>query len=136
MILRITREQSRLLIEETRKRCPEEACGLLFGDVSGKEAVVKKTVTVRNVLESPTNFQIDPEEFLRELSEAEKEGMQFIGFFHSHPTTPQPSVTDLRYMQLWPGEIWLVISSTDYTMKAYRTVDGEVVEVPVEIIGE
>jgi len=136
MILRITREQNRLLIKETRKRWPEEACGLLFGDVSGKEAVVKKVVMVRNVLESPTNFQVDPEEFLKELSKAEKEGMQFIGFFHSHPAAPQPSPTDVRYMRLWPGDIWLVISSVDYSMKAYRIVDDELAGLHVEITDE
>ncbi|KYH39620.1 MAG: hypothetical protein AYL32_015470 [Candidatus Bathyarchaeota archaeon B26-2] len=136
MILRITREQNRLLLKETRKRWPEEACGLLFGDVSGKEAVVKKVVMVRNVLESPTNFQVDPEEFLKELSKAEKEGMQFIGFFHSHPAAPQPSPTDVRYMRLWPGDIWLVISSVDYSMKAYRIVDDELAGLHVEITDE
>jgi len=136
MILRITREQNRLLLKETRKRWPEEACGLLFGDVSGKEAVVKKVVSVCNVLESPTNFQVDPEEFLKELSKAEKEGMQFIGFFHSHPASPQPSPTDVRYMRLWPGDIWLVISSVDYSMKAYRIVDDELAGLHVEITDE
>jgi len=125
MIILLTREQMRLLIEETKKRYPIEACGVLFGKVENGEAVVVKIMTFHNVLESPTDFQIDPEEFLRALSEAEKEGTELLGFFHSHPARPHPSSNDLRHMKLWPGNIWVIISSTDYGIAAYRIVDDD-----------
>lgn len=133
MILRLTREQIRLLIEETREKYPVEACGLLFGDISSKEAVVRKVGVTRNLLESSTNFQIDPEEFFRVLFEAEKEGMQLIGFFHSHHAASHPSKTDVRYMKLWPENIWLIISSIDYDMAAYCTINDRLRRIDIKV---
>jgi len=133
MILRLTRAHIRLLVKETRKSYPVEACGLLFGDTSSGEAVVKRIVAVKNMLESSTNFQVDPQEFFKALSKAGKSGMQHIGFFHSHPAAPQPSATDISYMRLWPENIWLIISSIDYAVAAYRTEDDAPREVAVRI---
>jgi len=133
MILRLTKAHMRLLVKETRKRYPIEACGLLFGDTSIGEAVVKRIVAVKNVLDSSTNFQVNPEEFFKALSKAGKGGMQHIGFFHSHPAAPQPSATDTIYMRLWPENIWLIISSIDYAVAAFRTEDNVPTEIAVEV---
>ncbi len=133
MIIRLTNAQIGLLIEETRKKYPIEACGVLFGDVSSNEAVVRKIILVHNILESPTNFQINPEEFLKILFKAEKGGMQLIGFFHSHPAAPYPSITDVRYMKLWPESIWLITSSIDYNVAAYKTVNGALQRINIEV---
>jgi len=136
MIVRLTEEQICLLAEETKRNYPIEACGLLFGDISNEESVVRKIVSVRNVLQSSILFQIDPEEFIKVLFEAEKDDMQLIGFFHSHPAAPQPSVTDVRYMQLWPENIWLIISSIDYSLAAYQTVNGVLKRINIEVSRE
>ena len=124
MIIRLNKEQKSLLIEETRKEYPDEACGILFGDLGSEGPIVRKIVPVRNVLESTTNFRIDAEEFLRSLSEAEGEGMELVGFYHSHPAALEPSVTDTKYMKLWPENIWLIISSINQDIAAFRIVDG------------
>jgi len=136
MIIRLTQAQAGLLIEEARKKYPIEACGLLFGDIGSGEAIVKRIVGVENLLESRTNFQVDPEEFLKALSEAEKDGMQHIGFFHSHPGAPHPSATDIRFMGLWPENIWLIISSIDYAIAAYLTENDTPREIMVKVNGE
>jgi proteasome lid subunit RPN8/RPN11 len=125
MIIRLSKEQKSSLIEETRKKHPKEACGILFGDLESEGPIVRKVVPVHNVLESTTNFRIDAEGFLRSLSEAEREGMELIGFFHSHPAAAHPSVTDAKYMKLWPENIWLVISSINHDIAAFRIVDGK-----------
>lgn len=126
MIVRMTREQVNILIEETKKRYPTEACGVLFGDVTSEESVLRKIVPLQNVLESPTLFRIDPEEFLTVLSEAERHGMEHIGFFHSHPAPPNPSAADAKNMRLWPDNVWLIISSIKYGMAAYQSIDNGV----------
>ena len=112
---------------------PVEACGLLFGDSDSEEAVIRKIVAVKNTLESSSNFRVDPEEFLKSLSEAEKEGMKLVGFFHSHPAAPHPSPTDVRYMRLWPEAVWLIISSINHDMAANQIVNGALRRVKVEI---
>lgn len=125
MIIRLTKEQILLIIEDARKKYPLENCGILFGDINSTEAVVRKIVVTHNILESSTNFQIDPEEFLKALLGAEKESMQLIGFFHSHPAKPQPSKIDLQYMKFWPESIGLIISSIDYNIAAYQTINNK-----------
>ena len=134
MILLLTNRQVSLLIEESKKNHPIESCGLLFGWITRKEAIVKKLVATRNILESPTEFQINPEEFIKHLSEAEREGLQLIGFYHSHPAAPKPSMIDTRYMKLWAESIWLIISSIDHSIEAYQAVDEKFVKVNVKII--
>lgn len=134
MIVRLTKKQASLLIEETRKRHPVEACGLLFGDLKEEEAVVRRITPVRNTLSSPTYFEIDPEEFMRALVEAEKEDLQHIGFFHSHPASPTPSANDVRCMGLWPESIWLIVSSISHKMAAYQAIDGSLQKLGLQVI--
>ena len=85
------------------------------------------------MLRSSTEFQIDPEEFLRGLSEAERQNWVHIGFFHSHQAPPEPSATDTKYMKLWPESVWLIVSSADHGMAAYQVVDSSVRKGALEV---
>ncbi len=129
--LKLTEEQVSLLEAEVRDRYPLEACGILFGAVNGKVAVVRKVSVTHNVLESPIMFKIDPGEFLDSLFRAEMDGLSLLGFFHSHPSDPSPSPRDLFYMKLWPDNIWLIISALDYRMAAYQIINGALRKVNV-----
>ena len=133
MILQITKKQFYSLLEESRRKYPIEACGLIFGEANKEKAIVRKVVYVHNMLESSTKFQVDPEEFVTHLAEAEKEDLQLIGFFHSHPTAPHPSMTDIRYMKLWPENIWLIISTIDYSMGAYQIFNNVLMKVDIKV---
>jgi len=133
MIICLKKEHKSALIEETRKRYPNEACGILFGDQRSEGPIVRKIVPVHNVLESIINFRIDPEGFLKLLSEAEREGMELVGFFHSHPAAPQPSVTDTKYMKLWPENIWLIISSINHDMAAFIIVNSKPRRIKIKV---
>lgn len=133
MFIRLSSDQIALLIEEVKKRYPIEVCGVLFGVIKSEEIHVKKIVPLRNVIESESMFQIDPEDFLRILIASEAEGLQHVGFFHSHPGNVRPSAMDLKYMKLWPESIWLIISSLNYEITAYRIVNEHLCEVLFEI---
>jgi proteasome lid subunit RPN8/RPN11 len=133
MIIHLSKEQKSSLIEETRRKHPKEACGILFGDLESEGPIVRKIVPVYNVLESTTNFQIDSEEFLRSLSEAEREGMELIGFFHSHSAAAHPSVTDAKYMKLWPENIWLIISSINHDTAAFRIINSKPRKIQIRV---
>jgi len=135
MILQLTKRQVSSLIEESKRKYPVESCGLLFGWITREEAVVKKIVTTQNILKSTTEFQINPEEFVNHVSIAEREGLQLIGFYHSHPAAPKPSVINVKYMKLWPESVWLIISSIDYSRGAYRVVNKKFEKINVKIKG-
>ncbi|MEM2369307.1 MAG: M67 family metallopeptidase [Candidatus Bathyarchaeia archaeon] len=123
-----------MLIEEARKMFPVEICGALFGCFSDGEAIIRKIVHLRNTLNSCVAFQIDPEEFLVELIRAENEGLRHIGFFHSHPSSTEPSKMDIKFMRLWPKSIWLIISLVSYEIAAYTIVNGKVCDVYIKIV--
>jgi proteasome lid subunit RPN8/RPN11 len=133
MTLLLTREQVSALIEEAKRKRPVESCGLLFGRLTEREILIERIIPTRNVLESPTRFRISPEEFVEHLSKAEEEGLQLIGFYHSHPAAPRPSPIDLEYMKLWPQSVWLIVSSLDHSVAAYLVDDGKPVKIDIRL---
>jgi proteasome lid subunit RPN8/RPN11 len=110
-------------VEKVRREAMKtrvEICGFMIGRVERGKAVVFELRAARNILDSSVRFQIDPVEFLKVLEDAEKRNMDVIGFYHSHPSAPEPSGEDSRFMKLWPDKIWLIVSSTSGSLKAFR----------------
>jgi proteasome lid subunit RPN8/RPN11 len=122
-----------LLRQETEKVYPVEACAMLFGKVSQIKAEVKKVLVAKNRLLSTTRFEVDPAKVAAAVTEAEKEGYEFIGLFHSHPAPAAPSLVDLKYMRLWGDTLWLILSSIDGKLAAYQLIDGSVKEATIRI---
>jgi len=133
VILHLTSEQLRLLRDESRKTHPVEACALLFGRLIDEEAVVTRVVVVPNLLKSPVRFEADPQTVFNTFEQADRDRLQFIGLFHSHPAPPCPSAVDLKYMKLWGEAVWLILSSGDENMAAFQMIDGDVHEVALKI---
>jgi len=131
LILRLSSHFVELLRHETEKVYPVEACALLFGHLTKNEAVLEKVVVTQNRLHSSTRFEVDPATVSLAVIEAEKEGLDFVGLFHSHPAPAVPSVIDQTFMRLWPDVVWLILSSTDFSMSAFQLVDEEVKQVAI-----
>jgi proteasome lid subunit RPN8/RPN11 len=73
---------------------PDEACGLLGGDLENGEAVT--CYPTRNLAASAKLYTVDPAEHLRADRDAEAAGHSIIGVFHSHThTEAYPSPTDV-----------------------------------------
>ena len=106
---------------------------MLFGKVSQSEAEVKKVLVAKNRLISATHFDIAPARVAAAVIEAEKEGYEFIGLFHSHPAPAAPSLVDLKYMRLWGDTLWLILSTIDGKLAAYQLIDGSVKEATIRI---
>ena len=126
MIFRISNQKLIFLKREARKAHPVEACALLFGKLTRKEAVVERVVVTPNVLESSVRFEIDSKAFYDAFTKASKDGLDFIGFFHSHPAPAEPSSVDLQFMRLWDDAVWLIFSSTSDTFAAFQMRNGSV----------
>jgi proteasome lid subunit RPN8/RPN11 len=133
LILRLQRLHVNSLKQESEKMQPIEACALLFGKFSHDEAVVKKVEFAPNKLQSPEKFQIDPEKVAATFTRAEKEDLEFIGIFHSHPAPAEPSSIDLEGMKLWGDALWLILSLTDGELAAYQLIVDSVEEMPLQI---
>jgi [CysO sulfur-carrier protein]-S-L-cysteine hydrolase len=133
LILRLQSQFFELLKSEAKKVYPVEACAMLFGQLTEKEAKVEKVVITQNRLASNTGFEVDPEKVARAVTDAEKEELELVGLFHSHPAPAVPSVIDQKFMGLWPDAVWLILSSIDGTMKAYELLGGEVKKVAIRV---
>lgn len=103
---------------------PREVCGVLAGrrieDATPPAEAVEAVRRVPNVAESPrTTYELDPEETLRTVEAVESDGLDVLGFYHSHPESdPVPSETD-REEATWTGYVYL-ICNPDGRLNAYR----------------
>lgn len=93
------------------KTYPEECCVVLMGrDVEGAKNVCD-ILEVQNAKDEnrARRFLIKPEEYKRAEKEAEEEGVNIIGLYHSHPDHPaQPSQFDLE--QAMPYWSYVIVS--------------------------
>jgi len=131
--LRLRPYHIRLLKEEARRVHPIEACGILFGKLNHAEAVVEKVVMAPNVLRSGERFEMNPETVVKAIAESEKKGLHFIGLFHSHPASANPSLVDMKFLKLWGDAIWLILSLTDGRLAAFQMKDGLLEEVALKL---
>ena len=136
MILRLKRKEITLLKKTVQKVFPFEACAILFGEMSHNEAYVRKICLASNRLKSEIRFEIEPEDVFKAFMEAEKEGLELVGFFHSHQTHAKPSTIDLKNMKLWGNAIWLIFASRDNIMAAYQLFNEKMLEVSIIIEDE
>jgi len=129
MEIRLTHKQKELLLAWTCKQVPVEVCGALFGIKREEATIVKRVVAIPNILDSSSSFQVDPEKLYHHIMKAERDSIELVGFFHSHPSSPEPSAIDLKYMRFWPSKVWLIISQLSGVMKAYKMDNDSIVEV-------
>ena len=95
---------------------PNEACGILLGDMTGHAKVVKDIAPVANVWETESDgegqrnrYLISPEDVARADRQAARQGLDIIGFFHSHPDCPSvASGTDREFA--WSNIAFMIVS--------------------------
>lgn len=90
------------LWEDSLRRSPEEACGLLFGTVEEKKITIVRYLPVTNISKDPRRaFELEPAAWV-----SSSFNPKLIGIYHSHPTAPpEPSSEDLRQLPLFAGKI-------------------------------
>jgi proteasome lid subunit RPN8/RPN11 len=115
------------MIATCLRALPDEGCGLLIGDGDGG---VARVVPSANVAHSAKVYEIEPKVLLRAYREAEADGLDVIGVFHSHTHSPAyPSPTDVAQA---PDPSWhyvlISLRDVDTDLRSYRIVDGEITE--------
>ena len=92
---------------------PYECCGLLLGAfAAGGLKTIAEVYPISNAREEEAKrdrFLITPEEFMEGEQYAEKNGLNVVGFYHSHPDHPAvPSGYDLEHA--WPLYSYVVVA--------------------------
>ena len=94
---------------------PEECCGILLGKREDGKRYAYKVIATENMSDEKrkgTHFRISPLEVARIEMSAEREGLEMIGFYHSHPNyDASVSREDARYML--SGYSYPIISIND-----------------------
>jgi len=97
------------VIAHARECQPRECCGLLLG-TSGD---IVASVRARNLADSSTRFLIDPKSHIEARRAARNQGMEVVGFYHSHPhSQAYPSATDLAEAN-YPECVHLIVGFVD-----------------------
>ena len=120
------------MIAHAREEAPNECCGFL----AGKDGRVLQFYRGTNAEQSRYRYEVDSDELYRIHRECEERGWEFVGIYHSHPSTEAyPSPTDVRRAS-WPEALYFVVSLRDSEnpdVRAYRIVDGQVSEEELEV---
>jgi proteasome lid subunit RPN8/RPN11 len=116
-------------------RCgaPNEACGLL----SGREGRISRVWPTGNLLASPTEYAVPPEEQLAVVRAIWAAGEDLVGIFHSHPLTPAyPSARDLA-QAYYPEVVYLIVSlAPGESVRAFAIDRGTVAPVDLVVLEE
>jgi proteasome lid subunit RPN8/RPN11 len=90
---------------------PHEGCGLIGGAADGDARRTVRVVPIPNARDdSPRNrYLIEPDAFRRAQAELDRDGLDVIGVYHSHPDHPaRPSPFDQEHA--WPRLSYLIVA--------------------------
>lgn len=93
---------------------PHEVCGFLLGQRNAARAIFEVRATRpgtnrRVESEARRRYLIDPREFRAVEVEAEADGLELVGVYHSHPDAPsRPSEFDRDHA--WPHTAYVIVS--------------------------
>lgn len=96
-MIRIAEEDYQKMIAHATAQLPNEACGLIAGEITGEEKQIKKVYLLTNIDQSKEHFSLDAKEQLAAIKDMRSQGIVPLGNWHSHPETPsRPSEEDIR----------------------------------------
>ncbi len=107
---------------------PREGCGLLVGRSGPDTTDVRYVVATKNLVdprEARCRYLLDPSGFLRADRAARARGLEIVGFWHSHPTSPA-FASPLDRACAWEGYVYLIVAPAapaappEGTFRAYR----------------
>lgn len=124
------------LLRHARSEAPNEACGLLAGDLATATATAYHPA--RNAEASPYLYSVHPEDLVRIVPGIEAAGQDLVAIFHSHTRTAAvPSPTDLRQARYAVVHLIATLSDAGTTpnesLRAWRIEDGASREVALEL---
>jgi len=112
MSLQLGKEHIAAITRHGEEAYPFEGCGLLLGRAEDGRKSVVRVLPVENTRETEARhnrYLIPPEAVMKAEQQAVREGLDIVGFFHSHPDHPErPSDFDREHA--WPWYSYLITS--------------------------
>ena len=133
-MLRIPKTILQGMVEHAKRESPLECCGIL----SGKEKTVQKAFELKNTEESPIQYSMSPRDQMKVFEEMERESMEMVAIYHSHPhTIPFPSETDVK-LAFYPDISSIIISLKERenpVIKAFQIGKEAIFLEEIEVVG-
>ena len=109
--LHLEADQDSAIRDHGRAVFPEECCGFLLGRAGEGGLRVVRVLQEENEREvgaRHNRFSISPEAFMKADRAARHEGLDIVGFYHTHPNAPaRPSQYDLDHA--WPVYSYIIL---------------------------
>lgn len=125
---------AREIVLHARADAPHEACGIL----AGRGESVERVIPVANRAAEPQHhYRMDERQLTEVLFTLEAEGMELLGFYHSHPAgDPIPSPTDVREAH-YPRTPYLIVGlrHAEARLAAWEINHGDVLLVELVVGG-
>ncbi len=144
MILRIDREAVSRMKSHAESAYPEECCGFLYGS-SGQSRRVILARAARNASEQNRGrrFRIDPLEYREAEEYADRNRLDLLGIYHSHPDhAAEPSEHDRDVAMPWFSYMILsvrergVVECRSWRLNEQRNFEEEALNVKESLITE
>jgi proteasome lid subunit RPN8/RPN11 len=132
-VLQLTRALWLEMIAHAYDGLPDEACGLLVGELA--TGSVKAFHPCRNAAASSRIYEIDGRDYLRVDREADGRGLDIVGVMHSHThTEAYPSPTDVG-QAVDPSWHYIIVSlkRAEPALRSFRIADGKIEEETVTV---
>jgi proteasome lid subunit RPN8/RPN11 len=112
MSIQLGKEHMAAIAQHGEAAYPFEGCGFLLGYAEDGRKSVVRVFPVENAREAEARhnrYLISPEAVLKAEQQATRDGLDIVGFFHSHPDHPErPSDFDRDHA--WPWYSYLITS--------------------------
>jgi proteasome lid subunit RPN8/RPN11 len=123
-LLKIKKDLIDKIKNQAENGYPYEICGFILGknDYQSDTREATQIIQVENQNKERANdrFEISPKDYMKVESYADKNNLQIIGIYHSHPDHPdKPSQTDLLYAL--EGLSYIIVSVQNKKAVSYRS---------------
>ena len=134
-VLALPRDVLAAMLAHVASGYPDEACGALAGDASGR---VTKNYPTANASTTPRDFsEIGPSDLLAIWNEIDARDWTMLAYYHSHPESlAYPSPRDILWSHGWPGTYYIIFSFADRAapvVRAFLITGEDVAEYRIQI---
>jgi proteasome lid subunit RPN8/RPN11 len=120
------------MLIQCQQEAPAEACGLL-GGADGLSGT--RMFPLENLDACAESYRMDTKEVLSVMRQLDEDGMELNAIYHSHPATPaRPSKVDIAQAYMPVLYVILSLCGEAPVLRGYYISDGDVTEIPVEIV--
>ncbi|HYP43555.1 MAG TPA: M67 family metallopeptidase [Candidatus Nitrosocosmicus sp.] len=113
------------LINLSLQTKPLETCAILIGKRNNNQFSILEVMPMDNDDKSEVSFAINEDKLFAVYKHTESVNLAVVGVYHTHPSVPMPSKTDIKYMEINPIP-WIIHSTTINKTKCFihDEIDG------------